>query len=47
MNEFDDGFFREALDQDTAVLRALSSVDRGLFDTDDSKDEDLKALYDH
>jgi len=47
MNEFDDGFYRETLDQDLAVMRAMQSVDRGLFDTDESKDEDLKALYDH
>lgn len=47
MADFDDGFIREVIDQDIAVLRALESVDRGLFDADESKDEDLQALYDH
>lgn len=47
MTDFDDGFFREVIDQDVAVLKALASVDRGLFDTDESRDEDLQALYDN
>ena len=37
--------FREYMDQDSAVLRALERTDRGLFDTDDSRDEDVAALY--
>ena len=37
--------FREYMDQDSAVLRALESTDRGLFDVDDTRDEDLAALY--
>lgn len=37
--------FREYMDQDSAVLRALERTDRGLFDVDDSRDEDLAALY--
>ena len=37
--------FREYMDQDSAVLRALERVDRGLFDVDDSRDEDVAALY--
>lgn len=36
---------RDCMDQDSAVLRALESTDRGLFDVDDSRDEDLAALY--
>jgi hypothetical protein len=36
---------REYMDQDSAVLRALERVDRGLFDVDDSRDEDVAALY--
>jgi hypothetical protein len=35
----------EYMDQDSAVLRALESTDRGLFDVDESRDEDLAALY--
>ena len=35
----------EYMDQDSAVLRALESTDRGLFDMDESRDEDLAALY--
>ncbi len=37
--------FREYMDQDSAVLRALERTDRGLFDVDDSRDEDVAALY--
>lgn len=47
MNEFDDGFDRLTMNQDYAVLQALESVDRGLFDRDETQDEDLKALYDN
>ncbi len=36
---------REYMDQDSAVLQAMESVDRGLFDVDDLRDEDLAALY--
>lgn len=37
--------FREYMDQDSAVLRALERTERGLFDTDDSRDEDLAVLF--
>jgi hypothetical protein len=37
--------FREYMDQDSAVLRALELTDRDLFDVDDGRDEDLAALY--
>ncbi len=37
--------FREYMDQDSAVLRALERTDRGLFDVDDTRDEDVAALY--
>ena len=37
--------FREYMDQDSAVMRALERADRGLFDVDESRDEDLAALY--
>ncbi len=36
---------RECMDQDSAVLRALEKTDRGLFDVDESRDEDVAALY--
>lgn len=49
MYDFDDAYSHEEffLDHDSAVLQALQSTDKGLFDADDSKDEDLAALYDH
>jgi hypothetical protein len=37
--------FREYMDQDSAVLRALELTDRGLFDLDESRDEDVAVLY--
>jgi len=42
---FDNGDNEKVMDQDTAVMQALEMTDKGLFDTDDTKDEDLKALY--
>ena len=36
---------RECIDQDSAVLRALETTDRGLFDVDELRDEDVAALY--
>lgn len=44
MFKFDDPM-REYMDQDSAVLRALERVDRGLFDADEGRDEDVAALY--
>ena len=44
MNEFDDGFFRQSFDHDSAILEALSKTEKGLFDVDYSADEDLEAL---
>ena len=42
-------FFAEEffLDHDTAVSKAMAVADKGLFDTENEKDEDLQALYDH
>ncbi len=45
MYEFDDANSEYFLDQDTAVMQALASTDKGLFDVDEAKDEDLEALY--
>ncbi len=46
MYEFDDMPDQDELffDHDTAILEALSKVDRGLFDTPEARDEDLEAL---
>lgn len=44
MFNFDD-FELEPMGQDAAVLQAMESVDKGLFDYDETKDEDLEALY--
>lgn len=45
MFEIFDREFDKVMDQDTAVLEALSKVDHGLFDTPEGRDEDLDALY--
>ena len=34
---------RQCMDQDSAVLRALERTDRGLFDVDDTRDEDRRG----
>lgn len=49
MYDLDDAFQKEEffLDHDSAVLQALQATEKGLFDVDESKDEDLAALYDH
>ena len=49
MFNHDDVYSQEEtfMSHDSAVMQALASTDKGLFDTDDSKDEDLAALYDH
>ena len=46
MYDIDDGFGKFDMDQDSAVLQALARTDKGLFDVDESKDEDLAALFD-
>ncbi|MEM7189802.1 MAG: hypothetical protein AAF439_09335 [Pseudomonadota bacterium] len=46
MYEIEDVFSETVMNQDTAVLEALARTDKGLFDVDDSKDEDLAALFD-
>ena len=45
MFDFEDVYSDKFMDQDTAVLKALAATDKGLFDVDDAKDEDLEALY--
>ena len=45
MFDFDDTYSDKFMDQDTAVMQALARTDKGLFDVDESKDEDLEALY--
>ena len=45
MYDFEDGFTDRVMDQDAAVYQALASTDKGLFDIDESKDEDLAALF--
>ncbi|MEM1163613.1 MAG: hypothetical protein AAGJ28_21990 [Pseudomonadota bacterium] len=46
MYDIDEGFSEFTMNQDTAVLHALERTDKGLFDVDDSRDEDLTALFD-
>lgn len=45
MFDFEDAHSDKFMSQDSAVLQALALTDKGLFDVDDSKDEDLEALY--
>ncbi|MEM9060600.1 MAG: hypothetical protein AAGD13_09070 [Pseudomonadota bacterium] len=45
--EYDDTPDAEFFDHDTAVMLALQKTEKGLFDTDEAKDEDLEALYDN
>ena len=47
MFNFDDEFVDEFLDQDTAVFQAMQRTDKGLFDVDETRDEDLAALYEN
>ena len=46
---FDSVWTAEAYGNDavTAASWVLAQTEKGLFDTDDSKDEDLEALYDN
>lgn len=45
MYDFDESFSDRVMDLDSAVTQVLEMTDKGLFDTDDTKDEDLEALY--
>lgn len=45
MFDFDETHSDKFMDQHTAVMQALARTDKGLFDVDYSKDEDLEALY--
>ena len=45
MFDIEDVYSDKFMDQDTAVMKALAATDKGLFDVDESKDEDLEALY--
>ncbi|MEM7683960.1 MAG: hypothetical protein AAF293_03990 [Pseudomonadota bacterium] len=45
--EFDEKGDAEFFDHDTAVMMALQKTEKGLFDSDEVKDEDLEALYDN
>ena len=47
MFDLDDSAEQSFLDHDTAVMLALEKTEKGLFDVDETKDEDLEALYDH
>lgn len=45
MFDFEETHSDKFMSQDSAVLQALALTDKGLFDVDDTKDEDLEALY--
>ena len=47
MFDLDDKTEQNFLDHDTAIMMALEKTEKGLFDVDETKDEDLEALYDH
>lgn len=47
MYEFDDVYDEQMIDPDSAIMSALAATEKGLFDVDDTRDEDLQALYDH
>ena len=47
MFDYDDTNEQNILDHDTAVLMALEKTEKGLFDVDETKDEDLEALYEN
>lgn len=47
MFDIDDKAETEFFDHDTAVMLALAKTEKGLFDTDEVKDEDLEALYEN
>ncbi len=47
MFDIDDVKEPNFFDHDTAVLMALEKTDKGLFDVDETADEDLEALYEN
>ena len=47
MYDYYDGLSEKDIDPDLAIMQVLAQTEKGLFDTDDSKDEDLEALYDN
>lgn len=47
MFDMDDKAEQTFMDHDTAIMIALEKTEKGLFDSDENKDEDLEALYDH
>ena len=47
MFDIDDVKEQNFLDHDTAILMALEKTDKGLFDVDETADEDLDALYEN
>ncbi len=47
MFDLDDKAEQSFLDHDTAVMMALEKTEKGLFDVDETKDEDLEALYEN
>ena len=47
MFDLDDTMEPDFLDHDTAVMMALEKTEKGLFDVDETKDEDLEALYEN
>ncbi len=47
MFDLDDKAEQSFLDHDTAVMMALEKTEKGLFDVDETRDEDLEALYEN
>lgn len=47
MYDADDIREGDFFDHDTAVMIALEKTEKGLFDNDETRDEDLEALYDN
>lgn len=45
MFRFEDGNGDDFMDQDTAVMQAMELTDRGLFDPEENRDEDVLALF--
>lgn len=45
MYDYYDVINEKDIDPDAAIMQVLAQTEKGLFDTDDSKDEDLEALY--
>ena len=47
MYDFDDVYDRESFSHDAAVTQALVKTEKGLFDTDEAKDEDVAKIYEY